>query len=93
LQVLLVSGLLGPILLLNADALLISLKKVNGAEKESILSNMSLRVITPYWIITGFLVVALSVVIYFIKLPPVADDDDHNEEIQQQKRNQHLAVP
>ncbi|RYE15149.1 MAG: MFS transporter, partial [Sphingobacteriales bacterium] len=46
----------GPILLLNVDALLISLTKVKGDEREAILSAMSLRVITPYALITGFLV-------------------------------------
>lgn len=65
----------GPILLLNADILLINLKKADGLQKEKILTEMSLRVVTPYWLITGFLI-ALTVVIYFVKLPPVIDDDD-----------------
>lgn len=82
----------GPILLLNADALLIKLTEVSGSEKESILSDMSLRVITPYWMITGFLI-ALSVVIFFVKLPPVADDDDDNIEIQQAKKKSIWLYP
>ena len=80
----------GPILLLNADVLLLRLKKVTGADKEAILTEMSLRVISPYWIITIFLIV-LAVVIYFIKLPPVADDD--SEEIQQGKRSSIWLYP
>ena len=80
----------GPILLLNADLLLIKLKQSSGAEKESILTEMSLRVITPYWIITGFLIV-LAVVIYFIKLPPVADDE--SEEIQSAKKTSVWLYP
>jgi FHS family L-fucose permease-like MFS transporter len=80
----------GPILLLNVDALFISLKKVNGAEKEAILSQMALRVITPYWLITGFLVL-LTVAIYFIKLPPVTDDD--TEDVQQSKKTSVWLYP
>jgi FHS family L-fucose permease-like MFS transporter len=80
----------GPILLLNADALLIKLTHVNGFEKDTILKEMSLRVVTPYWLITGFLVL-LSVVIYFVKLPPVADDE--SEEIQQGKRTSIWLYP
>jgi len=80
----------GPILLLNADVLYVTLTKVKGAERESILSEMSLRVITPYWLITGFLVL-LTIAIYFIKLPPVQDDD--SEEIQRNKKTSVWLYP
>jgi FHS family L-fucose permease-like MFS transporter len=80
----------GPILLLNADLLFAKLKVVNTTEKETLLTEMSLRVITPYWLITGFLI-ALTIVIYFIKLPPVADDD--SEEVQQNKRSSIWLYP
>jgi FHS family L-fucose permease-like MFS transporter len=80
----------GPILLLNADILLVSLKRADGAEKEKILTEMSQRVITPYWLITGFLI-ALTVIIYFVKLPPVADDE--GEEAQQNKKSSVWLYP
>ena len=80
----------GPILLLNADALLIKLRQVDGPEKESILSDMSLRVVNPYWIITGFLLL-LTLFICFIKFPPVGDDDD--KEIQQNKKTSIWLYP
>ena len=80
----------GPVLLLNADLLVSKLTVSGGAAKEAILTEMSLRVITPYWIITGFLIL-LAVVIYFIQLPPVADDD--TAEIQQNKKSSVWLYP
>lgn len=81
----------GPVLLLNADVLFANLRVADAAQKQVILTDMSLRVITPYWLITGFLI-ALTIIIYFVKLPPVAEDDD-GEEIQQGKRSSIWLYP
>jgi len=81
----------GPVLLLNADLLFAKLRSAGGVEKDSILAEISLRVVTPYWLITGFLVL-LTIVIYFVKLPPVAEDDDGHE-IQQSKRSSVWLYP
>lgn len=80
----------GPILLLNADLLVMKLSRTQGADKEKILTEMALRVINPYWIITAFLVV-LAIVIWFVKLPPV--EDDETEEVRQGKRTSVWLYP
>src|SRR6476619_922105 len=48
---------LGPILLLNADAIITSITKMSNAEKTTALDSIALRVINPYIIITVLLLV------------------------------------
>ena len=82
--------ILGPILLLNADAIISGITKMSNAEKITALDNMALRVINPYIIIT-LLLLAMAIIMWVVALPVV------NEEEFQCRRGwaiplQHMAV-
>jgi FHS family L-fucose permease-like MFS transporter len=68
---------LGAVTLKNADVLTEQLKTMDAAEKITVLNELASRVILPYVIIIGVLVL-LSVLIYFSQLPEI--DTDHEDE-------------
>jgi MFS transporter, FHS family, L-fucose permease len=70
---------LGAIVLSNADALVDSLGSMDAAQKAVELNALASKVITPYLIITGVLVV-LAVMVYFSSLPEV-DTDKEDETV------------
>ncbi len=63
----------GAIALSDADALIQSLATLDGAEKAASLDELASRVIVPYLIISGFLVV-LAIAIMLSGLPDIKDD-------------------
>ncbi len=69
--------ILGAIALKNADELVERLTGMSVAQKAMELDMLAARVITPYLIMAGILVV-LAVIIYFSSLPEV--DTDHEDE-------------
>ncbi len=71
--------ILGPILLLNADAIVGSLGNMSPGEKIDVLDNMALRVINPYLVIT-FLLLAMAVVMWVVALPVVKEEDANAEQ-------------
>jgi MFS transporter, FHS family, L-fucose permease len=71
--------LLGPILLLNADAIATSITQMSASEKSIVLQNMAGRVIQPYVVITVVLLL-LAVLIGFIQLPPVNEEEANADE-------------
>ena len=64
---------LGAIALKNVDALLEELKTMNLAEKATALNELSERVVVPYLIMMGVLIL-LAVLIYYSSLPNVDTD-------------------
>ena len=71
--------LLGPILLLNMDAIALKVKLLSDAEKATLLDNLALRVVEPYlWI--AFALVVITLLIWFVKLPAVQEEDDNKDE-------------
>ena len=69
---------LGPILLLNADAIIFSITKMSDAEKITALDSMALRVINPYIIITLLLLV-MAVIMWVVALPVVNEEESNAE--------------
>jgi len=70
---------LGAIVLENADALVNSLSSMNAAQQALELDALATKVITPYLIMTGVLVL-LAILISFSALPEV-DTDQENEAV------------
>lgn len=70
---------LGPILLLNADAIMNGITKMTDAEKNAALNEMALRVINPYIVITIVLVL-MAVLMWVVKLPAVNEEESNAEE-------------
>jgi FHS family L-fucose permease-like MFS transporter len=68
--------ILGPILLLNADAIISSIAKMSNTEKVSVLDNMALRVINPYIIITMLLLV-MAIIMWVVSLPVVNEEESN----------------
>lgn len=66
---------LGAIALKNVDALVEELKTMNLAEKASALNVLSERVIVPYLIMMGILIL-LAIFIYFSSLPEIDTDKE-----------------
>ena len=67
----------GYIALNDADVLEKSLQSMDAATKESTLNELASRVIVPYMIIAGVLVV-LAIAILFSGLPDIHEEDDEN---------------
>ncbi len=65
---------LGPILLLNADAIMMGITKMTSAEKIKALDEMALRVINPYIIITILLLV-MAVIMWLVALPAINEEE------------------
>lgn len=70
--------LLGPVLLVNADLILKKVQQSTPVEKASLLNEMSLRVVNPYWIMTASLLL-ITVVIKFVPLPEIDEEDNTRE--------------
>jgi MFS transporter, FHS family, L-fucose permease len=70
---------LGAIVLSNADALVESLGTMDAAQKAAELDALAQRVIMPYLVIVGALII-LAVLIYFSSLPEV-DTDQEDETV------------
>ena len=72
-------AILGVIILNNADVFTEQLKHMTGFDKTMALDALAKKVITPYIVIT-FILIALSVLIYYSKLPEI-DEAPGEEEI------------
>lgn len=70
--------LLGPILLLNADAIMNSITTMGDAEKIAALNSMALRVVNPYIVITILLLV-MAVIMWVVALPEVNEEATNAE--------------
>jgi glucose/galactose transporter len=71
--------LLGPVLLLNADAIIRKLHYMTATEKNATLTEMASRVINPYWIMTGLLL-AIAATIWWVPLPVVNEEERNRDE-------------
>jgi FHS family L-fucose permease-like MFS transporter len=67
--------ILGAIALKNADELVARLGSMDAARKAEELNELATRVVTPYLVMTGVLIV-LAVLIYFSSLPEVDTDKE-----------------
>jgi FHS family L-fucose permease-like MFS transporter len=76
----------GYIALSDADALEASLKTMDAATKNATLDELASRVIMPYAIITGVLIV-LAVAVLFSSLPDIKDEDDESASASSAKTN------
>jgi MFS transporter, FHS family, L-fucose permease len=72
--------LIGPILLLNADSILLGLTKMSADKKITALDDMALRVINPYIIITILLLV-MAAIMWVVALPVVNEEKDNAEAV------------
>lgn len=70
---------LGPILLLNADAIMNGITKMTDTEKTAALNEMALRVINPYIVITIVLLL-MAILMWVVKLPAVNEEESNAEE-------------
>ncbi|MGI8583568.1 MAG: sugar MFS transporter [Chitinophagaceae bacterium] len=66
--------ILGTIFLLNADSIIASITNVSAAERARILDEYVLKVINPYLVITGILLL-LAVMIFFSKMPEINESE------------------
>lgn len=82
----------GYIALSDADVLEQSLKTMDAAAKEEKLSELASRVIVPYMIISGVLVV-LAIAILFSSLPDLKDDGDDSQSSTQQSKTSVFQFP
>ncbi len=64
--------ILGAVFLLNADAIIDRVSRAGAAEKARILDAYALKVVTPYLVITGVLLL-LALMIAFSKLPEIKE--------------------
>ncbi|WP_347160109.1 sugar MFS transporter [Pontibacter chitinilyticus] len=71
--------ILGAVILSDADALVQQLKTMDAAQRVAELNALASRVITPYMIMAGVLVL-LAVLIYFSSLPEI-DTDQEDESV------------
>ncbi|MEO8962696.1 MAG: sugar MFS transporter [Ginsengibacter sp.] len=71
-------AILGVIILNNADVFTEQLKHMTGLDKTLALDALSKKVITPYIVIT-FILIALSVLVYYSKLPEIDEAPDEEE--------------
>src|SRR3990170_10133 len=67
--------ILGAIVLSDADALVKELEQLNDAQKIIILDELALRVVLPYSLMAGVLVI-LGLMIYFSPLPEIEAESD-----------------
>lgn len=66
--------LIGPVLLLNADAIINKVNTSSAIEKQNILNDMALRVVNPYWLMTASLIV-IAIVVWLTKLPHIEETE------------------
>lgn len=84
--------ILGAIFLLNADSIVESVSKADAVQRAAILDEYVLKVVDPYLVITIILVL-LSVLIGFSKLPDVQEKGDTDALPGQQKKTSVLQYP
>lgn len=77
--------ILGGIFLLNADSIITSLTTASAEERARILDEYVLKVVNPYLVITGILLL-LGVMIFFSKLPEINESPDSSDEGKAAKR-------
>ncbi|MEJ7779824.1 MAG: sugar MFS transporter [Daejeonella sp.] len=77
--------ILGGIFLLNADSIITSLTTATAEERARILDEYVLKVVNPYLVITGILLL-LGVMIFFSKLPEINESPDSSDEGKAAKR-------
>lgn len=65
--------ILGAIFLLDAEAVILSIRHVPAVEKTNILDAYALKIVPPYLVITAVLLV-LAVLIFFSKLPEIKEE-------------------
>ena len=88
-----IAGLIfGYIALSDADALEKSLKTMDAAAKEAALSELAGRVVVPYMIIAGVLVL-LSIAILLSSLPDIKDDGDESDDVHAVSKTSVLQFP
>lgn len=68
----------GSLFLFNADDIIATLSQLSGAERAEVLDSYALKIVNPYLIITGILLL-LAVMIYLSQLPEV-DETKASEE-------------
>lgn len=68
-------AIFGSVFLFNADDIIARLSMASPAEKQVILDNYALRIVQPYLIVTGLLLV-MAVMIYFSGLPEVKEEEE-----------------
>lgn len=68
----------GSLFLFNADDIIATLSQLSGAERAGVLDSYALKIVNPYLIITGILLL-LAVMIYLSQLPEV-DETKASEE-------------
>jgi MFS transporter, FHS family, L-fucose permease len=78
--------LVGPLLLLNADIILQKLGQMTAQEKIAALNEMSLRIVNPYWVMTGSLLL-IALIMWLVKLPAVNEEESNNDESGETKAN------
>ena len=78
--------ILGAVILKNADEIESSLTTMNLAEKTETLNNLAHRVITPYIIIAGILVV-LAILIRYSGLPSISADSEKTQDANKKHRS------
>ncbi|MEO5647108.1 MAG: sugar MFS transporter, partial [Chitinophagaceae bacterium] len=71
--------ILGSIFLLNADNIIAGITNVGAAERAAILDEYVMKVINPYIVITGILLL-LAVMIFFSKMPEINESERHLED-------------
>ncbi|MFD1631297.1 sugar MFS transporter [Pseudopedobacter beijingensis] len=72
-------AIFGSVFLFNADDIIKQVEVASIVEKEQILDSYALKIVNPYIIVTLILLL-LSVVIYFSKLPEVKDETENQAE-------------
>jgi len=85
---------LGSIFLFDADSIISSVSAAEMVEKSQILDNYALKIINPYIIITSVLLV-MSFVIYFSRLPEVSEDnkDEQGNSLETKPRKNVFQYP
>lgn len=71
--------IIGAIFLLNADSIIASISNVSAQERARILDEYVLKVVNPYLVITGILLL-LGVMIFFSKLPEINESESSSDE-------------
>lgn len=66
-------SIFGAVFLFNADEIINKIATLSFTEREKILDAYALKIVTPYLIVTGVLLV-LSMMIYFSKLPEINEE-------------------
>lgn len=71
-------AIFGSVFLFNADDIVARINTADSIEKQIILDNYALRIVQPYLIVTGLLLV-MAILIYFSGLPEVKEEEEDTE--------------